>query len=88
MSAEGGWLTVEVRDDGVGGTDPTAGTGLRGLADRVSALGGTLEIESPPGEGTVLRARIALDAPERRDAGGVRAEGSASPSPAESPAAR
>jgi signal transduction histidine kinase len=60
MRVEGRWATVEIRDDGVGGADPSAGSGLRGLADRVSALGGSLEIESPPGEGTTIRARIAL----------------------------
>jgi signal transduction histidine kinase len=59
---------VEVFDDGVGGADPAAGSGLRGLADRVSALGGTLEIESPVGGGTTLRARIAVAAPERLSA--------------------
>jgi signal transduction histidine kinase len=51
-------LAVDVRDDGVGGTDPGRGSGLRGLADRVSALGGTLEIESPAGVGTTVSARI------------------------------
>ena len=50
--------TVEVRDDGSGGVDPTRGSGLSGLADRVSALGGTLEIDSPLGAGTTIRARI------------------------------
>jgi signal transduction histidine kinase len=49
---------VEVRDDGVGGADPGRGSGLRGLADRVAALDGRLELESPPGEGTLLRAEI------------------------------
>jgi len=53
-----GDLLVEVRDDGRGGADPQAGSGLRGLADRVAALGGSLEVISPPGEGTVIRARI------------------------------
>ena len=53
------WAVVEVRDDGVGGADASAGSGLRGLADRVSALGGTLEIVSPPAEGTVIEARLA-----------------------------
>jgi signal transduction histidine kinase len=53
-------VIVEVRDDGVGGADPSAGSGLRGLADRVNALGGSLEIESPPGEGTTISGRIAL----------------------------
>jgi signal transduction histidine kinase len=51
-----GSVTVEVRDDGVGGADPAAGSGLRGLADRVSALDGRLDVESPPGGGTTVRA--------------------------------
>jgi PAS domain S-box-containing protein len=55
-----GTLRVEVVDDGVGGADSTRGTGLRGLADRVSALDGRLEVESPPGEGTRVRAEIPL----------------------------
>jgi signal transduction histidine kinase len=63
--------TVEVRDDGVGGAEAAAGSGLRGLADRVNALGGSLEIESPAGEGTTVRARIAWNAP-KTDAGRVR----------------
>ena len=54
---------VEVRDDGSGGVDPAQGSGLSGLADRVSALGGTLEIESPVGAGTTIRARIPVRAP-------------------------
>ncbi|GAA4867375.1 histidine kinase [Actinomycetospora straminea] len=49
-------LTVEVRDDGVGGVVLGAGTGLRGLADRVDAAGGALHVESPPGGGTRIRA--------------------------------
>jgi signal transduction histidine kinase len=64
VRVENGSATVEVRDDGVGGANPRSGSGLRGLADRVSALGGRLEIESPAGDGTTVRARIALDAPE------------------------
>jgi signal transduction histidine kinase len=55
---EDGELVVEVRDDGIGGADATRGSGLRGLEDRVGALGGSIEVESPPGGGTVLRARI------------------------------
>jgi signal transduction histidine kinase len=51
---------VEVEDDGLGGADPARGTGLRGLADRVEALGGTLHVESPVGEGTRLAAEIPL----------------------------
>ena len=51
-------VTVEVTDDGVGGADPAGGSGLRGLADRVEALGGSLEVHSPAGDGTSLRATI------------------------------
>ena len=51
-------VVVEVSDDGVGGADPATGSGLQGLADRVEALGGTLEVLSPAGEGTSLRAEI------------------------------
>jgi signal transduction histidine kinase len=58
-----GHAMVEVRDDGSGGVDPARGSGLSGLSDRVSALGGTLDIESPVGAGTKIRARIPLTAP-------------------------
>jgi len=51
-------LIVEVADDGVGGVDPSAGSGIRGLQDRVAAVGGTLDIDSPPGHGTRLRATL------------------------------
>jgi signal transduction histidine kinase len=53
-----GIAVVEVADDGSGGADPAVGSGLRGLADRVEALGGTLVLDSPPGVGTRLRAEI------------------------------
>ena len=53
-------VVIEVSDDGIGGADPAAGSGLRGLADRVEALGGSLELESHPGAGTSLRAAIPL----------------------------
>ncbi len=53
-----GHALVEVRDDGVGGADPRAGTGLRGLADRLAALDGRLEVLSPPGGGTLVRAEL------------------------------
>jgi len=56
-------LIVEVRDDGVGGADPTRGTGLRGLGDRVAALGGRLTVQSPPGQGTCVGATL----PHERD---------------------
>ena len=55
-----GSVTVEVRDDGVGGADPAAGSGLRGLADRVAALDGRLEVDSPAGAGTTVRAVAAV----------------------------
>jgi PAS domain S-box-containing protein len=58
VSAIDSTVVVEVSDDGVGGADPAAGSGLQGLADRVEAFGGTLEVASPPGEGTSLRAEI------------------------------
>ncbi|MBI5106357.1 MAG: sensor histidine kinase, partial [Solirubrobacterales bacterium] len=57
----GGAVTVVVADDGVGGAAVGAGSGLRGLADRVAAVDGTLSIESPPGGGTRLQARIPCD---------------------------
>jgi signal transduction histidine kinase len=47
-----GQLTVEVSDDGVGGADPSTGSGLLGLIDRVAAAGGDLSVDSPPGRGT------------------------------------
>ena len=53
-----GRLLVEVSDDGVGGADAGDGSGLRGLSDRVAALSGTLEVSSPPGQGTRLRAQL------------------------------
>jgi signal transduction histidine kinase len=49
---------VEVHDDGVGGADPDAGTGLRGLRDRVTALGGTMRLVSPPGGPTTLMVEV------------------------------
>lgn len=55
---DNGLVTVEVVDDGVGGADPTKGSGLRGLADRVSALDGRLEVLSKEGVGTTIRAVI------------------------------
>jgi signal transduction histidine kinase len=53
-----GIVVVAVRDDGNGGADPTTGTGLRGLADRVAALDGSFEVRSRAGEGTTVEARI------------------------------
>jgi signal transduction histidine kinase len=53
-------LALTVRDDGTGGADQARGSGLIGLRDRVEALGGTLELVSPPGEGTRLSVRLPL----------------------------
>jgi signal transduction histidine kinase len=53
-----GRLVVRVADDGVGGADPGLGTGLRGLADRLAVIEGRLEIDSAPGHGTTVTARI------------------------------
>jgi signal transduction histidine kinase len=57
---EVGRIVVEVVDDGVGGADPEKGSGLRGLADRVEALGGALTLRSVTGHGTAVRAEIPI----------------------------
>ncbi len=49
-----------IADDGVGGADASGGSGLRGLADRVEALSGTLAVDSPAGAGTRIHAEIPL----------------------------
>jgi signal transduction histidine kinase len=58
VARRNGHALVEVRDDGVGGADPSRGNGLRGLVDRVGALDGSLELVSAPGEGTIVYAEI------------------------------
>ncbi len=58
VSRANGLAVVEVEDDGVGGADPSRGSGLRGLADRVEALAGRLAVDSEPGRGTRIRAEI------------------------------
>lgn len=58
VTTENDRLRIEIDDDGVGGADPARGTGLRGLTDRVEALGGALEVESPASGGTRLVADI------------------------------
>jgi PAS domain S-box-containing protein len=57
---EDGRVVAEIEDDGVGGADASGGSGLRGLGDRVEALGGTLAVESPRGGGTTIRAEIPI----------------------------
>lgn len=58
LHRDGDTLVVEVRDDGLGGADKAAGRGLRGLDDRVAALGGRLDVGDGPGGGTVVRAEL------------------------------
>jgi signal transduction histidine kinase len=58
LSRQNGHVLVEVADDGVGGANPSNGSGLAGLADRISSLGGQLEVDSSPGRGTTVRAAI------------------------------
>ena len=53
-----GHIVVEIVDDGIGGADSERGTGLRGLADRVEALGGRLRVWTPRGGGTRVRAEM------------------------------
>jgi signal transduction histidine kinase len=60
LVVDGGALNVEVADNGVGGAVEEAGSGLQGLRDRVEAIGGTFSLESPPGNGTCVRASIPI----------------------------
>jgi len=60
-SVDDGWLRIDIRDDGSGGADP-GGHGLVGMNDRVTALGGRLQIESPRGSGTRVTATLPLSA--------------------------
>jgi signal transduction histidine kinase len=55
-----GSLVLSIRDDGVGGADPARGSGLAGLNDRVEALGGSVRVESRPGDGTLVIAELPL----------------------------
>jgi signal transduction histidine kinase len=67
LKAEDSTVELAIRDDGVGGARPDRGSGLIGLRDRVEALGGTIEIQSSPGRGTSLLARIPIDEMEELD---------------------
>jgi signal transduction histidine kinase len=58
VDRQDGVVEIEIRDDGVGGADLDAGTGLRGLEDRVAALEGSFEVRSRRGQGTTVEARI------------------------------
>ena len=61
LTESSGRVHVAIADDGVGGADASRGSGLRGLADRVEALGGGLSVESPPHGGTRLSAELPAD---------------------------
>jgi signal transduction histidine kinase len=54
-------LQLAIRDDGIGGADPGQGSGLVGLSDRIEALGGTLEVTSPTGSGTILLIEVPVE---------------------------
>jgi PAS domain S-box-containing protein len=58
LARRDGFVVIALEDDGVGGADSAGGSGLRGLADRLEALGGRLDISSPSGGGTTVRAEI------------------------------
>jgi signal transduction histidine kinase len=60
LEQQDGLLLISIRDDGVGGADPGRGSGLIGLRDRVQALGGSIEINSPPGKGTGIVVELPL----------------------------
>jgi glucose-6-phosphate-specific signal transduction histidine kinase len=60
-------LLLSIRDDGIGGADPSRGSGLTGLRDRIEALGGRLQIESPTGSGTVIEVEIPIAGPADRN---------------------
>jgi signal transduction histidine kinase len=62
VTESNGLVLVAIADDGIGGADASRGSGLRGLADRVEALGGRLSVRSPMGGGTRLDATIPVDA--------------------------
>ena len=61
-------LPLAIEDDGIGGANPTNGSGLHGLVDRVHALDGQLKVASPPGRGTRIEARIPCDGSLTRSA--------------------
>jgi signal transduction histidine kinase len=61
-----GLVRLRVGDDGIGGADPATGTGLTGIRDRIEALGGSLVVRSPRGEGTVLDVALPVAAVAER----------------------
>jgi signal transduction histidine kinase len=61
VAPRNGSLLLSIRDDGVGGASPAGGSGLLGLTDRVQALGGSIRVSSPPGEGTHITAELPVE---------------------------
>ena len=61
LDAHDAILQLAIRDDGLGGADPSRGSGLVGLSDRIEALGGTLEVTSPTGSGTTLLIELPVE---------------------------
>ena len=67
LRVEDDMLLLSIRDDGVGGADSNRGSGLTGLRDRIEALGGRIQIESPSGSGTLIEVEIPIAGPADRD---------------------
>jgi signal transduction histidine kinase len=65
VACEDGVLRIAAGDDGIGGADPARGSGLVGLRDRIEALGGTISVWSPEGEGTAVEIALPLDGGRR-----------------------
>jgi signal transduction histidine kinase len=61
LEADDATVRLSIRDDGVGGADPTRGSGLVGLRDRIEALGGKIQVASPAGSGTSVVVQIPID---------------------------
>ena len=61
LAPRDGALLLSIRDDGIGGADPIRGSGLVGLTDRVEALGGSIRVESRPGDGTHIAVELPLE---------------------------
>jgi signal transduction histidine kinase len=72
LTVDGEQVAIAIRDDGRGGASLDAGSGLRGLVDRLGALGGRLNVESPTGRGTTVRAVVPLAADAQAGAGSGR----------------
>jgi len=67
VDVDDGPVRLAIRDDGVGGADPSRGSGLVGLKDRVEATGGILRVESRPGQGTYVLVELPIHAGQPQD---------------------